>query len=145
VIAPGTGGDVRIIQIEAPTGPLAPLAPIPVAVSIRMEPLSIKEGRTRSEPLPAREIDGLKVTGARSTSTIEAGKIGNEKPIVITHDVWTSPELQLTISSQIRDPRSGEQNYQLRQIRRAEPDAALMRVPPDFQKTGEPAAKKREG
>lgn len=30
------------------------------------------------------------------------------------------------------DPRSGEVNYRLRNIRRGEPDAALMRPPADY-------------
>ncbi|WP_431260011.1 hypothetical protein ACQ86G_07585 [Roseateles chitinivorans] len=48
------------------------------------------------------------------------------------------PDLKVTVSVQTRDPRSGEQNYQLRNIRRAEPEATLMRVPADFAKTGLP-------
>lgn len=139
VIAPGdTGQSVRMIRIEAPVGEIAPMPPIPAAVAMRMEPLSMPTDRVQAESLPPREIDGLKVTGSRTASTIPAGKIGNERPIVVSREVWTSPDLKVTVSVQTKDPRSGEQNYQLRQIRRAEPDAALMRVPADFAKTGLP-------
>ncbi|MDH0867436.1 hypothetical protein [Mitsuaria sp. GD03876] len=139
VIAPGdTGQSVRMIRIEAPLGELAPMPPIPAAVAMRMEPLSGPSDRTPSEALPPREIDGLKVTGSRSASTIPAGKIGNEKPIVISREVWTSPDLKVTVSVQTKDPRTGEQNYQLRNIRRTEPDTALMQVPADFTKSGLP-------
>jgi hypothetical protein len=142
VIAPAESGqEVRVIRIETPIGPLAPMPPIPAAVTMRMEPLMVMGQDVRTDKLPPREIEGVKVTGSRSTSTIPAGKIGNEKPIVIAREVWTSPELKLTVSSVTKDPRSGDQSYQLRNIRRAEPEAALMRVPADFQKTGQPGAR----
>jgi hypothetical protein len=82
--------------------------------------------------LPPREIDGLKVNGERTTWTVEAGKIGNEKPIVSTREVWRSPELMLTVQSRDADPRSGERNYRLEKIKRGEPDPALMKPPAGF-------------
>ena len=147
VIAPGDGPqDMRVIRIETPTGALPPMSPLPVAVAMRMEPLTVTGENFSHSTLPAREVDGLKLIGARTTWTIPAGKIGNEKPILGSREVWTSPELNLTVSSVTKDPRSGDQSYQLRNIRRAEPDAALMRVPADFQKNGLPGARKsRDG
>lgn len=142
VIAPGEGSqEVRVIRVETPPnplGPLSPMSPLPPAVAMRVEPLILNGQDTQPNNLPPKEIDGLKVTGGRTTRTIPAGKIGNEKPIVISREVWTSPDLKVTVSVQTKDPRSGEQNYQLRNIRRGEPEAALMRVPADFAKTGLP-------
>ncbi len=139
VIAPGDAGQsVRVIRVEAPVGDMAPMPPIPAPVAMRMDPISVSGERAQSEALPPREVDGLKLTGTRTTATIPAGKIGNERPILVSREVWTSPDLKVTVSVQNKDPRSGEQNYQLRNIRRAEPDAALMRVPADFSKTGLP-------
>jgi hypothetical protein len=85
--------------------------------------------------LGSKEIEGLRVNGERTTWTIEAGKVGNERPIVITRDVWTSPDLMLTVQSRDFDPRSGEVAYRLQNIRRGEPDAALMKPPPDYKVT----------
>lgn len=82
--------------------------------------------------LPAKEIEGLKVHGERTTWTIEAGKLGNEKPLVSTREVWRSPELMLTVMSRDSDPRSGEVIYRLEKIKRGEPDAGLMKLPPDY-------------
>ena len=139
VIAPGDGGhEVRVIRIETPMSPTAPMPPIPVALSLRLEPLTVPGQDTPLNNLPPKEIEGLKVTGGRAERVIPAGKVGNEKPIVISREVWTSPDLKVTVSAQSKDTRSGEQNYQLRNIRRAEPDAALMRVPADFTRTGVP-------
>ncbi len=141
VVVPVEGRpEMRIVPVAPPTGASAPM-PVPAAVGLRAERVASLD-RSRPETLPPREVEGLKLTGQRFTSTIEAGKVGNEKPIVVTREVWTSPELQITISSLDRDPRSGEQRYQLRQIRRGEPDASLMSVPADYKKTGEPAPKK---
>ncbi|MBL8332264.1 MAG: hypothetical protein JNM08_04140, partial [Rubrivivax sp.] len=67
--------------------------------------------------------------------------IGNERPIQIVREVWTSPDLVLTLSVRDQDPRSGEVNYRLEQLRRGDPDPALMRVPADYATTPRPAAK----
>ena len=115
--------------IPAPPAPPAP--PALVAPLLVQSPLLPREGGTTAA-LPAKEIDGLKLTGERTTWTIAAGKIGNEKPIVISREVWRSPDLMLTVTSRDADPRSGEQNYRLEKIRRGEPDAALMKPPADY-------------
>ncbi len=65
-----------------------------------------------------------------------AGKIGNEKPIQIVREVWTSPELLLTVQSRDADPRSAERTYRLTNLKRGEPDAALMKVPADYAASG---------
>jgi hypothetical protein len=96
------------------------------------------------QPLPGREIEGLKVQGERTTWQIEAGRMGNERPIQIVREVWTSPELMLTVQSRDFDPRSGERNYRLREVRRGEPDAALFRVPADFTQRGGRGEERRE-
>ncbi len=114
-----------------PAAMMAPTPPLPPVPLLLQTPLLPREGGTTTA-LPARDIEGVKVTGERTTWTIEAGKIGNEKPIVISREVWRSPELMLTIMSRDADPRMGEQNYRLENIRRGEPDPALMKPPADF-------------
>ncbi|MFT7776677.1 hypothetical protein [Roseateles sp.] len=130
--------ELRIIRaselpaLPAPPAPMTvptpPQPPVPLLQGITLLP---REGGTTTA-LPSREIDGLKVTGERTTWTIEAGKIGNEKPIVSSREVWRSPELMLTVQSRDADPRQGEQNYRLEKIKRGEPDPALMRPPVDY-------------
>jgi hypothetical protein len=121
-----------------PTPPTPPTPPLPPL--LLQGPLLPREGGTTTA-LPPKEVDGLKVNGERTTWTIEAGKIGNEKPIVISREVWRSPELMLTVSSRDADPRVGEQNYRLEKIRRGEPDPALMKPPADFTETPKRSAK----
>ena len=85
-----------------------------------------------ASPLGTKDIEGVKANGERTTWTIEAGKLGNEKPIVITRDVWTSPDLMLTVQSRDADPRVGETTYRLANLKRGEPEAGLMKVPADY-------------
>lgn len=106
---------------------------MPAPVQLRALQMAPRGAGTVS-PLPAREQDGLRLNGERTSWVIEAGKVGNEKPITITREVWTSPELMLTVSSRDFDPRSGETSYRLKNVKRGEPDAALMKVPADFNK-----------
>ena len=83
-------------------------------------------------PLGQRTLEGVNAVGERTTWTIPAGQIGNERPIEIVREVWTSPELKITLQSRDADPRSGEVRYQVTQLRRGEPSAALMQVPVDY-------------
>lgn len=109
------------------------LPAVPAAVSMRALSFAPR-GPGVVSALGGKDIEGLKVNGERTTWTIEAGKVGNEKPIVITREVWTSPDLSLTVATRDFDPRSGEVNYRLQNVRRGEPDAALMKVPADYAK-----------
>jgi hypothetical protein len=90
-------------------------------------------------PLAAETVEGLKAEAKRTTWTIEAGKIGNERPIVIVSEVWTSPELGITLRSRDIDPVVGEDSYRVQNVVRGEPDASLFRVPADFTKVTAPA------
>ena len=47
----------------------------------------------------------------------------------------------VTLQSRDFDPRSGEVNYRLKNLKRGEPDAALLRVPADHGKPARPAAR----
>lgn len=85
-----------------------------------------------TEDLGSQVMEGVLVTGTRTTKTIPAGEIGNEKPINIVIEVWTSPELKTVVMSKRSDPRMGEQTFRLTNIVRAEPDASLFTVPADF-------------
>jgi hypothetical protein len=88
-----------------------------------------------TEDLGSQTMEGLLVTGVRTTRTIPAGEIGNEKPITSVTEVWTSPDLKVIVYSKRTDPRMGEQTYKLTNIVRAEPDASLFTIPADFKVT----------
>ena len=64
--------------------------------------------------------------------TIAAGTIGNERPIVVTSDQWTSPELKTLVLSESNDPRTGTSTYKLVNVKRGDPPASLFQVPADY-------------
>jgi hypothetical protein len=90
------------------------------------------EGTANTESLGNQVIEGVTAEGQRVTMTIEAGKIGNERPIVTFNERWYSQELQTVISSKNVDPRIGETTYKLINIDRGEPDSSLFQVPADY-------------
>lgn len=89
-------------------------------------------GNSTQVSLGTQEIADVLAQGTKTTETIPAGKIGNEKPIVITTERWYSPDLQVDLVMKHSDPRMGEITYQLADINRQEPDASLFQVPPDY-------------
>jgi hypothetical protein len=89
-------------------------------------------GNRSEASLGTQEIEGIQAQGTRTTETIPAGKIGNEKPIVITTERWYSPDLQVDVLVKHHDPRMGEVVYQLTNITREEPDSTLFQVPADY-------------
>lgn len=108
-----------------------PLPP-PPAISIERGIVPEEHSEVNTEDLGTQTMEGVIVTGVRTTHTIPAGEIGNENPITIVTEVWTSPDLKTVVYSKRSDPRIGEQTFKLTNIVRAEPEAALFMVPADF-------------
>jgi hypothetical protein len=88
--------------------------------------------QVKTELLGTQTIEGVSAEGTRTTRTIPAGEIGNEKPLEITSEVWTSPDLKMVVLSKRNDPRIGETVYKLTNIQRADPDPSLFQVPSGF-------------
>ena len=84
------------------------------------------------EQLGKQTIEGIEAEGTRTTITIPAGEIGNERAIEIVSERWYSPELQLVVMNRHIDPRSGETTYKLTNINRGEPAKSLFEVPAGY-------------
>ena len=84
------------------------------------------------ESLGTQFMEGLAVEGTRTTVTIPAGEIGNERPIDIVSERWFSQDLKVLVMSRQSDPRFGETTYRLTNLSRAEPPAHLFEIPADF-------------
>jgi hypothetical protein len=126
--------DKRLMQMTGPG--TAPPDPLSLAASAQpfgatVQPQTTQPAGTvaREEELGTRTIEGLRCQGTRSTTTIPAGAIGNERPIATITERWFSPELQIIVLSRVSDPRYGETTYRLAKITRAEPDASLFNIP----------------
>jgi hypothetical protein len=90
------------------------------------------KAETKTEKLEARSVEGVQAEGSRTTTTIPAGELGNEHPILIVNERWYSPELQVIVMTRHSDPRFGETTYKLTNIQRTEPSATLFQVPSDY-------------
>ena len=124
--------DVVVLRGPVPGGALA-AAPGHGALGLAMlDPLPADMPAPVREDLGSQTIEGVKAEGTRSTITIPAGKVGNDKPLVIVSERWVSPELGLTLLSRHSDPRLGTTTYRLTGIDRREPPAALFETPPGY-------------
>jgi hypothetical protein len=83
----------------------------------------------KREDLGSQNMAGVIAQGTRNTLTIEAGEIGNDRPIQVIDERWYSPDLQLEVMNKHSDPRTGEQITQMVNIQRGEPDPSLFQVP----------------
>lgn len=122
--------------------PLPTLAPMPLQkMVISGNDMGISgndAANTSTEDLGPQTMEGVLVNGTRTTRTIPTGQIGNDAPIKIVTEVWTSPDLKTVVYSKRNDPRMGEQTFQLKDIMRAEPDGSLFSVPAGFTITDGP-------
>jgi hypothetical protein len=86
----------------------------------------------KTESLGKRNIEGVEAEGTRTTWTIAAGEIGNERPIDVVSERWYSAELQTVVMTRQSDPRAGETTYKLANLRRGDPARQLFEVPSDY-------------
>jgi hypothetical protein len=89
-------------------------------------------GALKTESLGTQMVNGVNAEGTRTTHTIAAGEIGNDKPIQVVSERWYSPDLQTVVKSTRSDPRFGTTTFSLTNIQKAEPAAALFTVPADY-------------
>jgi hypothetical protein len=129
-MSPGAAVGTFFIQTPSGTPPVPPPAPPMIALTKHLATDEQLEANTES--LGSQTMEGVVVNGVRTTHTIPAGQIGNERPISIVTEVWTSTDLKTIVTSKRNDPRMGEQTFRLTNIVRAEPDPSLFTVPADF-------------
>jgi hypothetical protein len=113
-----------IVKAAAPVA-LGTLSPNSAVVGMKDE--------VRTEELGQQSISGVLVTGKRVTTTIPTGKVGNDRPMVVVHEEWRSPELKIVVKTVDTDPRSGEQTMELEGLSRTDPDASLFQAPAGYQ------------
>jgi len=156
--APGAEGqrfEFKVAQSAGSSGNIVMTPPLGAAPIAGARALALPEGeftartqggagayvfRTRPGPnanevkeqLGKQLIEGVEAEGTRTTVTIPAGEIGNERAIEIVSERWYSTELQLVVMTRHSDPRTGETMYKLTNINRSEPAKSLFEVPSDY-------------
>lgn len=96
------------------------------------EQKEIAAGLLKKESLGTQTFNGIVAEGTRTTRTIPAGQIGNEKALQVVNERWYSPDLQIVVKSTRTDPRFGTTTYTVSNIQRSEPTASLFTVPSDY-------------
>jgi hypothetical protein len=91
--------------------------------------------KSAGEPLGKQTIEGVNAEGVREVSTIDAGAIGNDRPIQVSSESWYSADLQMNVMTKHSDPRTGDESFRLTNISRAEPAAYLFQPPAGYQIT----------
>ncbi len=89
-------------------------------------------GNVTKEDLGQQVVEGVLATGTRMTTTLPAGTIGNEQPIVVLSEQWFSEDLKILVMTKHSDPRSGVTTYRLTNVVQAEPARSLFEVPADY-------------
>ncbi len=90
------------------------------------------QSTAKREDLGQQVFEGVTAEGLRRTQTFEAGSIGNDRPINVVTERWTSKDLQTLMMSIHNDPRSGEEKFQLINVVRGEPDPSLFVLPAGY-------------
>jgi hypothetical protein len=121
----GTAGNANVFTLRAPT-----------VVAGQGDFVFKREGggpgNSVTEKLGTQIIEGVAAEGTRTTMTIPAGEIGNERPLSIVSERWYSPELKTVVMTRHSDPRMGESVFRLTNISREEPQKGLFEVPSDY-------------
>jgi hypothetical protein len=86
----------------------------------------------KTENLGIQSVNGVLAEGTRTTITIPAGEIGNDRPISIVNEKWVSTSLGMLVKSVNSDPRFGETTYELTDIQEGVQDPSLFQVPADY-------------
>jgi hypothetical protein len=104
-------------------------------------------GGTRSltrEDLGQDSINGMSVVGTRETTTINAGVVGNEGPLISTREFWYAPSIRTNLLVTRIDPREGKQIIALIDLSLAEPDERMFDIPKGYTVIDERASAPRE-
>jgi hypothetical protein len=144
----------QTIETLGPSSPVAPLQIIvisdpvakadyildPVRQTVRkFGRLEIESGRKEgldgsgTRDLGKETIEGLECAGTRTTVTIPAGQIGNERPIVAVTETWYAPAIEAVVRSSTSDPRFGDTSYVLRKVITTDQPRNLFEPPSAYQ------------
>jgi hypothetical protein len=125
-------GDLGVVVSDGNFGFVHASGAAPVTGTFTTGPMVIRRSAPgKEESLGKKNMEGVIAEGKRNVETIEAGAIGNDRPIQIVNEHWYSDELGQMVYSKRSDPRTGEEIFRVTNIRRGDPPAYLFQAPPD--------------
>jgi hypothetical protein len=95
-------------------------------------PLPDGNGFRQHEDLGLSSTQGVDTHGYRETMTINAGVMGNDKPMVSIREFWYSPHLAVNLISTVDDPQSGKQVFTVKELSTSEPEPSFFEVPGEY-------------
>ncbi|HEY3823823.1 MAG TPA: hypothetical protein VGL82_04650 [Bryobacteraceae bacterium] len=123
-----------------------PLIPLQRAIESARARKPASPQAQNSPELPAASTDslgektmfGITVTGTRRTVTYPAGStLGNDRAVTSIVEDWISPQLKIDVYSQRTEYDGRVNTNALKDLSVAEPDPALLQVPPGYRITDE--------
>jgi hypothetical protein len=136
-MAGGGGGGAAVAGVLGGVIGPPPSAP---AVQTKVDPAtaatsngtSVSHPRPQTESLGTQTMEGIPVTGHRTTTTFPVGSVGNDREFSSYTENWFSPDLRLMVMTKTVDPRSGENTMRLINVSRNEPDPSLFQPPASY-------------
>jgi hypothetical protein len=95
-------------------------------------PLPNGTGFYLHEDLGVGSSNGVNTTGSRETTTLNAGVLGNDQPMVTTREFWYSAQLGFNLISKVDDPQSGRQIFTVKELITSEPDPKFFDLPEGY-------------
>jgi hypothetical protein len=129
---PAGGGIVGGVLGSAPPPAVNLSTSRPASTGALAPPPGMIKDQVRTEDLGQQSLEGVLVTGKRTTTTVPLGKVGNDRPFDVVHEEWRSPELNILVKTLDKDPRTGVQTMELENLVRTDPDAALFHAPAGY-------------
>jgi hypothetical protein len=85
-----------------------------------------------NEDLGTRTIAGMEATGRRRTEVIPAGRDGNDLPLKLMTETWTSVKDHIMLMMVTDNPRMGRSSWEITNLSLGPPDPALFTPPADY-------------
>jgi hypothetical protein len=95
-------------------------------------PLSNGNGFRQHDDLGISSSNGIETHGYRETTTINAGVMGNDRPMITTREFWYSPQLGFNLESTVETPQTGKQVFITKELSASEPDPSFFVIPEDY-------------
>ncbi len=94
------------------------------------------EGELHQVDLGTESIQGIEARGRLHTTTIPAGAIGNDEPLVSTKEVWTAITAGLNgllVRDTSNDPRQGKTTRELTNLSPGDPESTTFQPPEGYE------------
>ena len=95
-------------------------------------PLPDGNGFRQDDDLGEGSTVGVPTHGYRETTTLNAGVMGNDRPMVTTREFWFSAQLGFNLLSMVDDPQNGKQVFTVKDLSTSEPELSFFEVPEGY-------------